>query len=450
MKLPCIAIVGRMNVGKSTLFNKLTHTEDAIISSFPGTTRDLKYGSIFWRGRECLLVDTGGMDVEKDEQLEKRVVEAAQRAIKEADVILFVIDGLTGVLPQERKLLAQYQKAGKPIVLGVNKIDGNTKAAQMDQNIYSLGIKETHIMSAVSGRGTGDILDALFQYLPLEQTAERDVKRKKIAIVGRPNVGKSSLINSILGEDRVIVADAAHTTRDANDIQYDYEGKHYMLIDTAGIRKQAKVGHKWGDKRLGLIEKQSVDASLRAIERADVVLFVVEAQKSIAAQDKKIAQIISEHNKALIIVVNKWDVIPEKDSNTINDFIRYFHNSLPYLAWAPMIFISAKEHVRVTDTLDLVGNVLENYNRKLTIEELEPLREYAQNLYKPKKTNVRKHKAPNVRFFRFEQTRTAPPHFYLQVNKPKDVPRAIPDILERELRERFDFDGVKIIIEIDQ
>lgn len=450
MKLPVIAIVGRMNVGKSTLFNKLTHSEDAIVSSYPGTTRDLKYGRIFWRGQECDLVDTGGMDVEKDEQLEQRVVAAAKKAVADADVLLFVVDGLVGILPQERKLLSYYQKSGKPIVVGVNKIDGEKKSREMAQDVYSLGVKDVHIISAVSGRGTGDILDALFEYLPLESSAERDVKRKKIAIVGRPNVGKSSLINSILGEDRVIVADASHTTRDANDIPYDYNGKHYMLIDTAGIRRQAKVGHRWGDKRLGIIEKESVSASLRAIDRADVVLFVVEAQKTISAQDKKIAQIISEHNKPLIIVVNKWDVIPEKDSNTINEFIRYFHNSLPYLAWAPMIFISAKEHVRVTDTLDLVNTVIENYHRQLTEEELKPLCEYAQRLYAPKKTNVRKLKAPNVRFFRFVQKRVAPQHFYLQVNKPKDVPRAIPDIIERELRERFDFDGVKIIIEIDQ
>lgn len=450
MKLPTIAVVGRMNVGKSTLFNRLTKSEDAIVSSWPGTTRDIKYGRVFWRGRECIFIDTGGVDVEGDDQLEEGVVAAAHMAIDEADVILFLIDGLVGVLPQERKLLSFLRKKKKPIVLGINKIDGSSKSKIIEESVHTTGIAESIVMSGASGRGTGDLLDTLYEHLPLTTTEDFDVKRKKVAIVGRPNVGKSSLLNSILGESRVIVADAAHTTRDANDIPYDYEGKHYLLIDTAGIRKRSKVGHKWGDKRLGHIEQESVSAAIKAIERADVVMFVLEANKSIGVQDKKIAQLIADRNKATMIVINKWDLIDEKSSTTINEFIRYFHVALPFFSWVPMIFISAKDSLRVKETLDLVNQVTENYMRKISEEELLPVRNFAQSLYKPKYTNVRKNKKPNVIFGKFVQKRVGPQHFYLQVNKPKDVPRAIPDLVERELRERFDFDGVKIIIEMDQ
>lgn len=450
MALPTVAIIGRMNVGKSTLFNRLTSSNRAIVSSWPGTTRDVKSAVATWRGTQFQLIDTGGLDVEEDEQLEERVVTAAFSAVERADVAIFVIDGQVGLMPQD-KLFAKYLKRlKKPTVLAINKIDSERKERSVPPEVYRLSFDHTVMISGSNGRSTGDLLDMVYEALPAHAQPEMDVERTTVAIVGRPNVGKSSLLNAILGEERVIVADAAHTTRDTNDIPYEYKGTPFMLIDTAGIRKQSNVGKRWGDKRLGEIEKESVEASIRSIKRADVVLFVIEANQGLTDQDKKIASLAYENGKGLLVLVNKWDLIPDKTSSTINEFTKYFQGELPLLRYAPIMYISATEGKRVRETLDMVLRVTANFNREIALEDLEPILFKVKAGYKPKWTNVRKDRKPIVVFNRLKQVGTKPARFYFKVSKPKDVPRAIPRIIERELRARFDFYGVKIGIEIGQ
>lgn len=450
MKRQKVAVIGRMNVGKSTLFNRLTESNKAIVSSWAGTTRDTNSGLILWRGYEMELIDTGGLDVEDDEQLEERVISHAERAMREADAILFVIDGRAGVMPQEKELAKVLRTATVPVILAVNKVDNNTVERQAISEMHALGFEHTHMVSAKNGRGTGDLLDVIYEMIKPQYEADTPDRRTKVAIVGRPNVGKSSMLNAILGEDRVIVADQAHTTRDTNDIPYSYKGRDFLLIDTAGIRRRKKVGKKWGDVRLGEIEKHSVSGSIEAMRRADVVLLVVEAHKRITAQDKKIADLANEHGKALIIVVNKWDTIEDKDSNTINEFINYFDISLPFLRWAPMIFTSATEQLRVLETLDLVVQVTENYERRIDQEVLDEVLEAVKRQYRPKQSQIRKYRKKVAKMTALTQTGIQPPRFFFKVSRPKEVPAAMIKIMERELRDRVDLDGVRIVIEMDK
>lgn len=447
MNNPTVAIIGRMNVGKSTLFNRLTETKRAITSSWAGTTRDTNRAPVIWRGAEFTLVDTGGLDVRQDEQLEQAVINAAMRALEEADLVLFMVDGAAGVLPQDRELAAMVRDSGKPSLLVVNKIDNEKRRKGIDNETYQLNIEPIHFVSSTNGRGTGDLLDDIHERIMAVAIAEEPMLTS-VAIVGRPNVGKSSLLNAILGENRVIVADQAHTTRDTNDIVYTYKDRDYLLIDTAGIRKRSRIGKKWEDQRLGQIEKESVQAAIRAMKRADVVLLVLEAQEPITAQDKKIADLADEYGKGLILVINKWDLVEEKDSNTINEYRGYFDAALPFLRWAPIIFVSAAEEQRVKETLDLVMQVGDNYARRVDQEGLQTVLRIVRSAYKPKQTGTRKFRKPSIRFRSLEQVGIRPPRFKLNVNRPKDLPRAIPRIAERELRERFDFEGVKLIIDI--
>ncbi len=451
MKKAKVTIVGRMNVGKSTLFNRLTRSDRAITSSWPGTTRDVSTAPVIWRGVEFDLQDTGGLDVEDDVQLEERVIAAAHRAMDESDLILFAVDGRAGLMPQDKILAREFQKAKAPVILVVNKVDKETIFQNSVGEFHRLNIEPIYFVSATNGRGTGDLLDEIYDRIHTVNADEHvDDKRTKVAIVGRPNVGKSSFLNAILGEERVIVADMAHTTRDTNDIPYTYNDKEFLLIDTAGIRRQVNVGRRWGDKRLGEIEKQSVSASIHAMQRADVVLLMMESQMRITAQDKKIADLANEYGKALILVFNKWDLIPEKETNTINEFSDYFDQALPYLRWAPMIFTSATDKKRVRETLDLVLRVTENYEREVPQEVLDEVLGKTKGHYNPKQSRTRKFKKTIVKFQTLTQVASKPPHFYLQVTKPKDVPRALPRIAERELRAALDFEGVRLIIEIGE
>lgn len=446
-RLPVVAIVGRMNVGKSTLFNKLTEDDRAITSSWAGTTRDVNSGVVLWRGMEFELQDTGGLDVEDDAQLEERVIAAAVRAATEADLVLFVIDGKTGVLPADEKIAKILKQTGARVMLVMNKVDRES-TTEFDSSIYKFGLGEPVLVSSKNGRGSGDLLDSIFETLEVNTTPQIIDPRIKVAIIGRPNVGKSSLLNSILGEDRVIVADMAHTTRDTNDIPYTYNGKDYLLIDTAGIRKRKNVSSGWSDKRLGIIERQSVSHAIHAINRADVVILVMEAQKRMSSQDKKIADMAVENGKGLIMVLNKWDLIEEKTPTTINEFADYFHAELPSLRWAPMVFVSAKETLRVRELLNLVSTVADNYSREVDEDTLAEVFAVAQRMYHPKQTAMRKYKKRDAKLKGLTQIGVKPPRFLFSAKYPKDVPKAIINIIERELRTQCDFAGVQIIIEV--
>lgn len=448
MSHPIVAIVGRMNVGKSTLFNRLTDSHTAIVSSWAGTTRDVKSAEVIWRGTAFTITDTGGLDVEDDEQLEERVIRAARRSAQTADLVLFVVDGQAGVLPNDKRIAKELSALDVPILLVVNKVDNAKNEIAIPGDVYKLCIDDVAMVSAKNGRQSGDLLDKVYEMIRPQNEPEDVNYRTKVAIVGRPNVGKSSLLNAILGEERVIVADKAHTTRDTNDIPYSYNGREFLLIDTAGIRKRSAVGQRWVDKRLGVIEKHSVSAAIRAMQKADVVLLVLESQKHVTAQDKKIVDLANQYGKGLIMVINKWDLIEEKDSNTITEFTDYFRDSLPFLAWAPMIFVSATERLRVLEVLNVVLRVTENYERQLSTELLEPILSVASSNYKPKQSSVRKFKKRISKLQRLEQVSTKPPHFYLKASRPEQVPPALPKIIERELRHRYDFNGVRINIEV--
>ncbi|OGY86863.1 MAG: ribosome biogenesis GTPase Der [Candidatus Kerfeldbacteria bacterium RIFOXYA2_FULL_38_24] len=449
-KRPRVVLIGRMNVGKSTLFNRLSETNRAIISSLGGTTRDVKNSAVKWRGVEFDIVDSGGLDVkEADAPLEKMVVQQTERALRESEIAVFMIDGQTGVLPQDKKILKKIKTFyHQPIFLVVNKIDKTKDKTNLDTEIFKLNIEPIFYISAKNGRGSGDLLDALWEVLAKKTVDITQPNYTAIAIVGRPNVGKSSLLNGILNEERVIVADSAHTTRDSNDIPYTYQDKNFLLVDTAGIRKQANVGKRWPDQRLGDIEKKSVQTAMQAIERADVVVLVLEAQKKIGVQDKKISQLAAEGGKGLLIVVNKWDLIEEKTPSTINEFRDYFDGALPFLRWAPIIFVSAKDKLRLKEILNLVVRITDNYQRKIDFEDLKPILKKVESHYRPKQSRTRKYKKTIVRFKSLVQSSIRPPRFILSVTRPKDLPLALIDIFERELRSAFDFEGVKIIIEV--
>lgn len=450
MRKPVVALIGRTNVGKSSLYNRLTESLGAIVSSWAGTTRDVNRATVTWRGQEFELWDTGGVDVVDDAQLQERVIAQSVAAMESADVVLFVVDGQAGLLPQDRELLKEIQARKLDVVMVMNKIDNDNSEYDVPASLHKAPLKTKIMVSAKNGRDTDVLLDEIVERIDDVAVGSGPKDEIAVAIVGRPNVGKSSMLNSILGEELVVVADKAHTTRDTNDIPYTYKEKNFLLIDTAGLRRRTKVGKKWGDRRLGSIEKQSAQGSIQAIERADVVLLVLEAHKRVTAQDKKIIQVCQERGKGLIIVVNKWDLIEEKTPTTINEFAHYFDISVPFLRWAPMIFVSAIENLRVRETLDMVVRVGDNFNRRVSEEGLEGVLKVLRSQYKPKQSATRKYRRKIAKLKAIDQVGIRPPHFYLQTDRPKEIPQAIPRIMERELRDRFDFEGVQIRIEIGE
>lgn len=450
MKKPIVALIGRTNVGKSSMYNRLTESLGAIVSSWAGTTRDVNRASVTWAGQEFELWDTGGMDVIDDEQLRDRVIAQSVHAMETADVVLFVVDGQVGMMPQDKEIVRELQKRDLSLIVVVNKIDSEKVEQDIPTSIHQIPFETKITVSAKNGRDTDLLLDAVLERVKAVDVGSGPKDQTTVAIVGRPNVGKSSMLNSILGEELVVVADKAHTTRDTNDIPYEYKGDHFLLIDTAGLRRRTKVGKKWGDKRLGMIEKESARGSVDAIERADVVLLVLEAHARVNAQDKKIIQVCQQRGKGLIIVVNKWDLIEEKTPTTINEFAKYFDISVPFLRWAPIMFVSALEDLRVRETLDMVARVGVNFERRVEQDALDDLTRFLRAKYKPKQSRTRKYRTPIAKIKGIEQVGIRPPHFYLQTDRPKEIPAALPKILERELRDRFDFEGVQIRIEIGQ
>ncbi|MBU0732010.1 ribosome biogenesis GTPase Der [Patescibacteria group bacterium] len=450
-KLPIVAICGRTNVGKSTLFNRLSETKKAITSPMPGTTRDLNYAEIAWGGKNFDLIDTGGLDVFDVKDLEKNIKLQIETALKKADLILFTIDGQENLVPQDKQIIRELVRQKKPVIIGINKIDNQQYRKKIDPAFERLGAKYSVPFSGHNGSGTGDLLDEIVKLLPQAKPREETEEYLKLAIVGRPNVGKSSLLNSILGEEKVVVSEIPHTTRDINDIEFTYKDKDYLLIDTAGIRKKAKVG-KWKDKRVSAIEKEAVGSSLYAIKNADVVFLVLEAQKRLSDQDKKISQLAVDNSRGLVIVVNKWDLIEDKTEKTYNEYIKYFHQNLPWLAWAPMIFISALERQRVHEILELAQEVYEHQSKEVPQEELDQLLAMVIGKYRPKQkqTITFGQKKKRLMIDTLEQIDVNPPTFRLITPKPKNMPKAFPRLIEKHLREKYDFLGTAIKIFIEE
>ncbi len=439
--LPQIAIVGRANVGKSTLFNRFVEKNKAIVSPISGTTRDRNIDKVSWQGKDFILIDTGGLDIEKNQagKIETNIVKQAYKAIEGADLILFLIDIKAGVMPMDRELAREIIKNGKKnkVVLVGNKAD-SLKYHQMAGDLYSLNLGDPNMISAANGSGCGDLLDLLIGRLPKRKKTSHERKNKeiKVALVGKPNVGKSSILNSILGEERVIVTDIAHTTRESHDIEFSYKENDFRLIDTAGIVRRSKVGHK-------TLERKSIDKSFDTINSADVVVFVTEAQKKIDSLDKKVTQEILESGKSIIIVANKWDLIPEKDTNTINQYVDYYYNQFPYLWWAPIIFVSAKDEIRTRKILDMIIDIQKSKQIQISNSQLDKFLKYQISRHRPSRGRGLK----NPYIYKIEQIGTNPPRFLIYVNDPAILHFSYLRFLQNNIREKFKILGTPLHME---
>ncbi len=442
--LPKVAIVGRANVGKSTLFNRLISENKALVSPIAGTTRDRNIGIAKWSGLEFELIDTGGLDIEKKDTgiIERSIIHQAEKAITTADLIMFVIDIKRGITPDDKKLaLSLIQKGFRDkILLVANKAD-TQRMRQADDLVYKLNLGEPQMVSAANGSGSGDLLDMIHSRLPSKKLNKKKVespnKAVRVAIVGRPNAGKSSLLNAILGEERVIVTDIEHTTRESHDEEFEYKGFDFTLIDTAGIRKKSKIER-------GTLEKKSVDRSLASISRADVVVLMTDVIRGVDNQDKKITQEILENSKSVIIVANKWDLVEEKDSNTIKRYENYYKSEFPYLWWAPLVFISAKEGQRAKKILDMVIDIQKSREREITDKELEHFLHAKIKKHRPSRGSGLK----NPFIYNIKQSGTNPPRFDIFVNDPKILHFSYIRFLQNNLREEFKIIGTPIQIEL--
>ena len=436
MALPLIAIVGRPNVGKSMLFNKLIGRRLSIVEDTPGVTRDRIYGESEWVGRKFRLVDTGGIEPNTDNQILAFMREQAQIAIDNADVIIFVTDIKTGLTASDQEVAGMLQRSRKPIVLAVNKMDSVGAIDPDFYEFYNLGLGDPIAVSAVHGHGTGDLLDECVKYFPPDdgQDAEDDVVQ--VAIIGKPNVGKSSLTNKILGEERVIVSNVAGTTRDAIDSYFENQYGKYNFIDTAGRRKKSKVDDN--------IEKYSVLRATMAIERSDVCLIMIDAQEGVTEQDTKVAGLAHEAGKASIIVVNKWDLI-EKDGKTMDRMREDVRRDLSFMPYAPILFISAATGQRVNRLFELINYVNDQAAVRITTGMLNSVLADAQTRVQPPTDKGRR-----LKIYYMTQVGVKPPHFVIFCNDKKLFHFSYQRYLENQLRSVFGLEGTPIQITIRQ
>ena len=428
MPKPVVAIVGRPNVGKSTIFNRIVGERVSIVEDIPGITRDRIYSSADWLAHEFNLIDTGGIDI-GDEPFLEQIRAQAEIAIQEADVIIFLTNGREGVTSADEQVAKILYKTKKPVVLAINKID-NPDMRPMIYDFYTLGFGEPFPISGSHGLGLGDLLDEVAKNFPDEDEEIYPDNVIKFSLIGRPNVGKSSLVNSFLGDERVIVSEIAGTTRDAIDTQYEYEDQPYVIIDTAGMRKKGKVYET--------TEKYSVLRALKAIERSDVVLVIINAEEGIQEQDKKIAGYAHEAGKAIIIVVNKWDAV-EKDEKTMNKTTKLIRAHFLFLDYAPIIFVSAVTNQRVHAILPIINRVSENHAMRVTSSVLNEVIE----------DSVARNPAPadkgrRLRIYYATQVAIKPPTFVVFVNEPEIMHFSYERFLENRIRESFDFEGTPI------
>ena len=436
MPKPIIAIVGRPNVGKSALFNKLIGQRLSIVEDTPGVTRDRIYGESDWNGRKFTLIDTGGIEPRTDSEILTFMREQAEIAISHADVIVFLTDIKTGLTASDQEVAGMLQRSGKPIVLAVNKMDSTGTVDPDFYEFYNLGLGDPIAVSAVHGHGTGDLLDECVKYFPPEGEDEEDDDRIQVAIIGKPNVGKSSLTNKILGQQRTIVSDMAGTTRDAIDSYFENETGKYVFIDTAGMRKKSRVDEA--------IERYSVLRAQMAIERADVCLILIDAQEGVTEQDTKVAGMAHEAGKASIIVVNKWDLI-EKDGKTMDKMREDIRRDLSYMTYAPILFISAVTGQRVERLFELIQYVNNQAATRITTGMLNSVLADAQTRVQPPTDKGRR-----LKIYYMTQAGIKPPHFICFCNDARLFHFSYQRYLENQIRNVFGLEGTPIKMTIRQ
>jgi len=426
---PIIAIVGRPNVGKSTLFNRILGGRKAIVWNEPGVTRDRNYADAEWDGKVFILIDTGGFEPISKDRIFVQMREQCELAMEEADIILFVMDGKEGLMPSDRDIADILRRLNKPVFYLVNKID-SPKDEDKIFEFYGLGIEKIYPISAEHRRGLDELMEEVSHFLLEGEEEESNEMVTRVAVLGRPNVGKSSLINRILGYKRVIVDEAPGTTRDAIDTHFKRDGKHYVLIDTAGIRRKSRISLR--------LEKYSIMEALRTLDRCDVALLLLDPREGVTDQDARIGGFIHEKGKGCILLVNKWDLI-EKDSHTANEFRRRIYGELKYLSYAPILFISALTGQRVMKVLDMVDHVAEQAKKRIPTSQLNrSLAEWVERTPPPS------YQTHPVKLNYITQVKVKPPTFVISTNFPEGIHFSYERYLMNQIREAFGFEGVPI------
>ncbi|HHW22095.1 MAG TPA: ribosome biogenesis GTPase Der [Clostridiaceae bacterium] len=430
MSKPVVAIVGRPNVGKSTFFNYLAGRRISIIEDTPGVTRDRIYAESEWRGRKFTLIDTGGIEANSEDYIKQQMARQAQVAIETADVIVLMVDMKAGLTAADEDVAVMLRKSAKPVIVAVNKCDSAGDLPPEAYEFYNLGMGEIYPVSSIHGLGMGDILDAIYEKFPSEDQNQEDDDYIKVAVIGKPNAGKSSLINKILGEERVIVSDVPGTTRDAIDTFYEVDGKRYMFIDTAGIRRKSRIGED--------IEKYSIIRSWAAIDRADVCIIMIDANDGVTEQDTRIAGYAHEQGKASIIAVNKWDMI-EKGTGTLEEYRKKVYKDLEFMNYAPVVFISAKTGQRVDRLFELIDFVNNQASFRVQTGVLNDVLNEAIAMVQPPSD-----KGKRLKIYYMTQTGVKPPNFVVFVNDAELMHYSYERYLKNTLRSNFGFEGTPI------
>ncbi|PIU86570.1 MAG: ribosome biogenesis GTPase Der [Deltaproteobacteria bacterium CG_4_8_14_3_um_filter_43_13] len=426
---PIIAIVGRPNVGKSTLFNRIARRKKAIVGDEPGVTRDRNYAEAEWNGGVFLLIDTGGFEPGVNDEVALHIHQQVQLAIEEADLIIFLVDGKEGLTSTDIEIAKRLREVNKPVLHVINKIDGERQEEEI-YDFYRIGVENLYPISAQHGRGVGDLLDEALNLLPPSSEIRYNESLVKIAVLGRPNVGKSSLVNRILGNERVIVSEKPGTTRDAIDTPLKIGEKEYLLIDTAGIRRKGRISRQ--------LEKYSVVEALKSIDRCDVAVILIDAKEGITEQDAKIAGLAHDKGRASVLVVNKWDLI-EKDSYTIYKYTEDIRYNLKFIRYAPIIFVSALTGQRALKIIDLVDRVAEQYQRRVPTSELNRVFEEVILSNPPPM-----YRNKELKLYYITQVSIKPPAFVIFVNYPEGIHFSYERYIVNKIRENFEFDGTPV------
>lgn len=427
---PIVAVVGRPNVGKSSLFNCLAGEQISIVKDTPGITRDRIYADVSWLDTQFTLIDTGGIEPDSKDIILSQMREQAQIAIDTADVIIFMVDVKQGLVDSDSKVADMLRRSHKPVVLCVNKVDQYEKYMADTFEFYNLGIGEPIPVSAANRQGLGELLDSVVAYFPQEEAFEEEDERPRIAIVGKPNVGKSSIINKLIGENRLIVSDIAGTTRDAVDAEVVYNKKEYIFIDTAGLRRKKTIKEE--------LEKFMIIRTVSAVERADVVILVIDATEGVTDQDAKIAGIAHDRGKGVIIAVNKWDLI-EKDNKTVNEFTAKIRDMLAYMPYAEIIYISAATGQRLTKLYDMIDMVIESQNLRVGTGVLNEIMSEAVTMQQPPAD-----KGKRLRLYYITQVGVKPPTFVIFVNDRELMHFSYTRYIENKIRDAFEFKGTPL------